>query len=611
MKKSELSFAEIFYGVALAIIVGIMPFIVRMALRPMPPDLAFLGLTGGYHDPFTHWKGIILGWTAVIIAFYAVASIATSGKMFDYKSMLKSTPVILSLTYLFFVLISAIFSSYTFTAWRGTFHRNEGAFMWLFYFIVFGAAAAYVKEIKFAKPILWALTVSSVVMGAIGVSQLLGHSFFATSFGEWLVAGGFDGTVRLNFDIANGTQFNPNTFGKYSAMVAPVLLFAAIAYDGYGRKIIKTAMFIGGGLMLVGVFASASLGGLVGVITATGVTVVTYVCGLFFRKKGGMLRVGIAFGGLVTAVVLALLFVPPLNSRVTTLFARLQTAARAETTTAERFIFEENRMMVYQDGNTLFTLTVTEADDWVTVTDSTGQEVAPSSHSAMTETEFGRYEFSVPGFRNVTVEYSPGAFTLETARQASPFMLILENGRIYGITRDLGEARIDFADPPAAWGFEGRETWGSGRGFIWSRTFPLMLSRTIIGSGPDTFVNVFPQDDLPALQLVFNNPYMIVDKAHNLFLQTWITTGGISAVVLFGLFLHYLITTFLGLIKEANESKFSYMLRFGLLAGISAFVMSSMATDSTIGSTGVFFVLLGMGYGLNRIIKTQSSGSRL
>ena len=608
MKKTDnLSFSDIFYGVALAIVVGVMPLIVRMVMRPIPPDLAALGIIGTYHDPLTYWKSLIFGWIAATVAFYAVASFVTSGKKFDFKPFLKSTPVILSMVYLFFVLISAIFSSYTFTAWRGTYFRYEGAFMWLFYFVVFAAACAYVKDIKFVKPVLWALIFSSIIMGLIGVSQLLGHSFFATSLGSWLILGGIDGDIALAFDIANGTLFNPNTFGKYTAMVAPVLLFAAIGYEGKWCKIIKTAMLIGGGLMLVGVFASSSLGGLVGIMAAAGVTVVTYVCGLFFRQsKSGMLRLGAMFGGLTIAVVLALLFVPPLNDRVTTLLTRLQTAALAETTTAERFIFEENRVMVHQDGNTLFMLTATDEESWLTITDGTGQEVLPTSHTPSTDEEVGRYEFDVPGFRPVTVEYSEEIFRLSTIGQARPFLLMIEDERIYGLT-PIGE-RID--SPPAAWGFDGRENWGSGRGFIWSRTFPLMLSRTIVGSGPDTFVNVFPQYDFAALQLVFNNPYMVVDKAHNLFLQTWIGTGGISAIALFGLFLHYLITTFLSIVKESGESKFSYMLRFGLLAGISAFVMSSMATDSTIGSTGVFFVLLGMGYGLNRILKTQSSSSR-
>jgi len=134
----------------------------------------------------------------------------------------------------------------------------------------------------------------------------------------------------------------------------------------------------------------------------------------------------------------------------------------------------------------------------------------------------------------------------------------------------------------------------------------MMPRRILIGTGPDTYINVFPQHEMVAKQRFFRNPYQVVDKAHNLFLQTWITTGGISAILLFGLFGHYLFTTFWSLLKSREEELFSYGLRLGLLTGISAFVMSSNATDSTIGSTGVFFVLLGVGYGMNAWVKETS-----
>jgi len=185
------------------------------------------------------------------------------------------------------------------------------------------------------------------------------------------------------------------------------------------------------------------------------------------------------------------------------------------------------------------------------------------------------------------------------------YVFTLEEGRIYGLWVNNMHL-IDLREPVPAWGFYGRETWGSSRGYIWSRSFPLMPRRAIIGSGPDTFVNVFPVYDLVGTQRFFGNPYQIVDKAHNIFIQTWISTGGISALALFGLFGHYLFTTFISLVKSKKEPLFSYGLRLGLLAGVSAFVMSSMATDSTIGSTGVFFVLLGMGYGLNAFVKSAN-----
>jgi len=154
------------------------------------------------------------------------------------------------------------------------------------------------------------------------------------------------------------------------------------------------------------------------------------------------------------------------------------------------------------------------------------------------------------------------------------------------------------ADVPA-WGFSGREDWGTQRGYIWSRSFPLFPAHVFIGSGPDTFASIFPQHDRTGKERFFNNPNIVMDLTQNLFIRTWITTGGLSALALFALFVHYLMSTFWSLVKIESEPAFYYRLRLGLFAGIIAFCISSMSTDSTVGSTGVFFVLLGMGYGLN------------
>jgi len=512
------------------------------------------------------------------------------------------------LVYIAFVTISAIASSYNHTAWFGTREREEGAFMWMVYFIVFFAAMFYVRAPKYTKPILFGLAFSSVFMGAIGVSQLIGRDFFATNFGAGLVVLGIPNveSVRPNFTIAYGTLYNPNTFGKYSAMVAPVLLIAGFIYKG--KLFAKLFIILSGVLMLVGVFASGSLGGLIGISSATGVLIITYICGLFAKGRHNVVRVGLAFSGIAIATALAVLLVPPLNYRATTLFSRLREAAAAETITAERYIFDGNNIFVYSGPNRLFTLTVNSLDshtihDWVVIRDALGQDVA-YGRIPPTATEPATYTFSVPGARDVTMRRSAGLVEIMPHGQILPFWLTLEEGRLYGM-RGSNAPLTDINAYVPSRGFEGRETWGSSRGYIWSRSFPLMPRRTIIGSGPDTFINIFPHHDMSGLQLAFNNPYQIVDKAHNLFIQTWLTTGGISAIALFALFAHYLLTSFWGIVKSRGEDTQLYGIRLGLLAGISGFIMAGMATDSTIGSTGVFFVLLGMGYGINAFLKKQ------
>jgi len=608
--KNKSNFSDILFSAMLVVVVGIMPLIVRVAIRPIPPEMLLYfpstadihpGLPSStYPDVFSYWKGILVIVPAVIMAFYGISNMLISNKLPNFKQLLKQVPIILSVVYIVFVIISAIASPYSNSAWLGAMERNEGTFMWLAYFTIFFATMFFVKDAKHTKPILFGLAFSSIIMGAIGVGQLIGLNFFDTDFSSTLVTLGMPGIsgVSPRFTIAHGTLYNPNTFGKYTAMVAPVLLIYGALYKGKFYK--KIMLLLGGALMLVSIFASGSLGGLIGVVTATSVLVVTYLCSLFIQNRKGMLTVGAVFAGVVVATVLAIIIVQPLNYRATTLFARLRDAAAAETTEAERYTFDDNNIMVYTGENRLFTLTVNSLNtrNWMTITDAHQQNV-PYTRTPPTADTAAIYTFHVPGARSVTINRYENAFLLTPYGQ-QPFIFTLEEGQLLGVRQ--GPVLFDITTPVPTFGFEGRETWGSSRGYIWSRSIPLMPGRTIIGSGSDTFVYIFPHRDIGGLQVAFGNPHQIVDKAHNLFIQTWLTTGGISALALFGLFAHYLITTFWGLVKSKSDNMQMYGLRLGLLAGISGFIMSSNATDSTVGSTAVFFVLLGLGYAVNAAI---------
>ena len=601
-KHNAIPFSDKLIGSMLVVVVAIMPLVVRFARRELSPELVNLFGVTHQADVFSYWKGVFIGIPALVIALYWLSDLLTRGKMPDFKSFFKRIPVALSCVYLIFVIISTLLSNYTSTAWHGVYDRSEGALMWMAYFIVFFAAMFFVREAKYAKVLLYGLAFSSVLMGAIGVGQLFGRDFFETGVAEIMVIG-FRGRIGSIFDIAHGTLFNPNTFGKYTAMISPVMLLAALTYDG--KKYIRGLFLLAGVLMLLSAFGSGSLGGLAGSITAVGVLAVTLVCGLVYRLATKqeespdapklLPKIAIGVAGVVAVLVLAIFVITPLNNRVVFLFNRLGVAMRAETVTGYDYVFEGDTMTVLRAGEKKYSVTVTAMDapstTWLIVRDGSGNEV-PLLGRREGEPA-AEYIYNIPGYGQVLVR--------RVGREAlvvDGFILYLSESQLYGRWVNNTDL-IDLSQPVPAWGFQGRETWGSNRGYIWSRSFPLMPRRFLIGSGPDTFMNVFPVYDLVGTARTFGNPYTIPDKAHNLFIQTWITTGGISAIALFLLFGHYLLVSFISIVKSKGEPLFSYGIRLGLLVGISGFIMASMATDSTIGSTGVFFVLLGMGYGLN------------
>jgi hypothetical protein len=619
MSKNKNRTFDIVIGTMLFVVVGIMPLVVRAAFRLVPPEsvdilkalpeVYILDGVAQYLNLFSDWRSWFIGLPAVVIAFYCISDVVTSGnlKNVNVKGFFKDPVLTASGVFLLFVFLSAVFSDFSYTAWFGTYDRNEGAWMWLGYFIVFFATLYYIREPKNTKIIIWGLVFSSLIMGLIGLSQFAGRDFIGTAIGQWLVAGHLSDQIKefnIRFDFAFGTLYNPNTFGLYTAMLAPFLLITAFTYDG--KRFVNVLLFVAGGLMLVGVFGSRSLGGFVGITAAAGIVVFTLLC-TAGKPRRFDIKYTLTGAGLLPVIVLSLFLIPPLNERFIIQRERFQTAIRAEVKPVYDFTFKDNQMHVYLDERLLFSANI-ERDihpgteiplgavvEWITVS-ADGQQI-PLTERSPSE-GFTRYGFDIPG-------YGPVVFTLYSDYFAYNRMRFVSiDNQIWGLTA-IG-LPIDMAEPIPAWGFRGRESWGSNRGYIFSRSFPLMPGTWLIGSGPDSFINVFPQNDITGKMQHMATPHEIVDKAHNLYLQTWITTGGISALALVFLFGFYMVTTFLSLIRRKKEkNRFVYGLQLGLLAAVGAFCVASMATDSTVGSTGVFFVLLGLGFGVNRYVITK------
>jgi hypothetical protein len=334
-----------------------------------------------------------------------------------------------------------------------------------------------------------------------------------------------------------------------------------------------------------------------GFFASAGVIAVTYICVLIYNKRMPPKSALITAGAFILIMGAAILIIPPANQRARSAFNRLLTAAQAPTHTRNDFIFERDTLNIKTyDGSQIASVTYAVGEDWVTVRDGQGNVVEPA-RIVETGNEIGdSYRYEIPGYRgNLTLQRYPEYFVYQDliiGRIQNHIFPYMRNGR-----------PVDIREPIPTFGFEGRERWGSMRGYIFSRSIPVMLEYPVIGSGPDSFINVFPQHDVIGKLRFYRNPYIIVDKAHNIYIQTSITTGGLSLLAILFMYGFYIITTFVSLVRSKDESKALFGLRLGLLAGVTAYCVAGLATDSTIGSTGVFYTILGLGYAVNAWIK--------
>jgi hypothetical protein len=185
-----------------------------------------------------------------------------------------------------------------------------------------------------------------------------------------------------------------------------------------------------------------------------------------------------------------------------------------------------------------------------------------------------------------------------------PF-LINQTGTYYLTERG---ARVKLRKVPHI-GFENKQNFGSDRGYIWSRTFPLMLKTLFLGHGADTFAMYFPQDDFTGLYYDYGwhrETTPIVDKPHNFILLNFVNTGGISAIALTAIFIIYIIQSFKIYGKIIQYDIFNNIftkIGAGIYLGIIAFFIAGIVYDSSVNVMPLIYGLLGIGISCNHNVK--------
>ena len=611
--------------ILLFIVAAIVPIIVRSAWVHVPPEFVPYYLENMRNDLFSFHAAWLISVCAAGIVLLGLSDFIVKGtgvaEIKKEMMPLYKDPVVIMLgVYIFFVTLSNLISPHTYTALWGVYDRREGLFVQFAYMVVFFATLHYVKKDLFiAKFLLFGLLFSSLIMGGIGFSQFINRDFFSTQVAAFLVAGqwnmenlrhllaGNHPLLTTVFEMSYGTNFNHNTFGLVTAMLTPVLFASAIYFKKINR--LACALFVlAGTLMAIGVVGSRSVGGFIGAITAILVILVTLIFKFFAQKSQDdkrkifsrtvIITLAAAVGAVaVMGIAFRSFFYENLHftmGRIAAIFEPPNTEHLAD------FQFGTgdfaNSLTMTQHGIT-YTITFPLEPGAPIVTDMSGETITPAiAHDPESDVFQWQYSYEVPGHGDVVILRGSGTYLYRN------IWMTVDNNQLFMLYprgEDDSFIRIDPHEPIPSWGFEGWETWGSNRGYIFARTIPLLSQSIFIGSGSDTFLIRFPTHDIISNYRYFNVPYMLVDKAHNLYLQTAITTGVVSALAIMALFAHFILTTFWSLIKHQGHDDM-FWLRLGILASVSAYSVSSLSTDSTVSSAPMFWIVLGIGYALEK-----------
>ena len=163
-------------------------------------------------------------------------------------------------------------------------------------------------------------------------------------------------------------------------------------------------------------------------------------------------------------------------------------------------------------------------------------------------------------------------------------------------------------------GFEGKEKVGSSRGYIWSRTLPLLKNCLIKGYGADTFTYEFPQNDVLAKYYAYSDYnegfYITVDKPHNMYLQMFYSNGLIALVAFLGIAVFYLVDCF-RLYALRKTYRREQIMGTAVMLGIVGYLAAGIFNDSVVSVAPMFWVLLGTGAALNTINRRMDRNVQL
>ncbi len=555
--------------------------------------------SSNFVDIFLYWKGQALILLAFIMMAMMICYTLSAGWSPVKKKLLVPELAWLSV-YLVFATLSAFLSPYGACALTGGYEQWEGLNVILAYGVLAVYAYMVLDSERIIRYVVYSIIGGSFILGLIGTFQYMGMDLFRGSFGQAIMSLMSENKMKYSFNFPEGwvyaTLYNPNYVGSYAALVLPVLVVTAMTEWKKLSRIWTVLSIMGACLMIVTLLGSQSLTGCVGIIAGL-VFAAAYRFLHFLREQGWKKILIIAACAGAFAAVAAVLFPKEIQYGMNKLFHPTQ-----DTHITKKILPAQSGLEVTTVEDQVFYVTVTgETSEPLRVRDAEGAEV-----SIVKDAEQNYYTFTDERFKKFRL--CPGTVDVGNKRyycvqisnpEIDKKWTVAKVGESYQIYNSLG--KLDALEEIPAWGFENRQHFGSKRGYIWSRTFPLLKKHLFLGSGPDTFTQEFPNNDYVG-KMNMNYDGVPVTKPHNMFLQIWVQTGFVSLAGYLLLFFWYFVKS-VKLYWNRPLQTIPERIGFAVMISLFAYMVTGLANDSTVTVAPVYWGMLGLGMAVNRIVR--------
>lgn len=584
------------YGIPLLFVLAVVPLLTMMGTYRSGIGKYLWASGTAFFDFFLVYKSRSLMMAGILILIL-ICVLLYSGNRGHWTRDQQVGLVLVSLFFLMAV-ISTLAAAERSEALFGGYEQMEGLFVVVAYIACFMFACLFVSDVDWVQVLLRTLLASSLVLSLLGALQAFGIDYltsdstfsFFTMFMRQLPENFAGISASFGEGVSYATLYNPNYVGTYVALVLPVTVLLGL----WEKKVLFRVMaVVSSVLQLVMLAGAQSMTGLIGVASGALLAVVFLFAD---GKKNRRVLIGVLGGGMVMTA--GVLFLNPgiLNRFTSSTISKCseRISSMVSTDHALRIDLDSGKQiwLKWKPSEEIYNFTVTDEEGReLTLTGDTFQGVKIQGEA---------YRDIVMASTKTQLEIGDQTDYYDvlrlTAEEAYSWDFVKVDGRLRYVNR---VGKLDQLHEVEAMGFKGHYDLATNRGYIWSRTLPLLKETWLLGVGPDNFVYAFPNDDyVGKVNCGFDG--QIVTKPHNMYMQIWVQYGMPACLALAALYLLFAFNTFRRCFRKGTLT-YIEKVNIALLCGVTGYMAAGLANDSTICVAPVFWILLGLGYSMGRV----------
>lgn len=546
-------------------------------------------------DLFLYWKSVALTIGGALLA--VLVPLKLRKEQISFK---KNQWIFFIAGYGGLALISTLFSKYRSFGFSGIYEQFESIWVVLTYCLITVYAYLVVKKDSDLLTIRKTMFILLTVMGCLGLTQLFGKDFFESNLGRVLIAPSeVRNSLVFNFSGSGTHQvyltlYNPNYVGVFASLLMPISIILIFVTEKKWAKLLWTILAV---LLMVCTFGSGSKTFLVSF--AASLVLALFFCRRLILKYWKFIiplaLIGIIAGGWYFKSH----NINPIKYVKNAIVVSENNYALKDFGVDEYGFHlnynDEELNIAYQEG---------EGYIFFEVTDSTGTAIETQAQ------ENGQYIINDSRFSNFKIALYQGDeahpyFAGVSISGAHPLMFTKDDAGYHFVNSCL---KIDDIESAESAIFTDYIRFASGRGYIWSRTIPLLKNSIILGTGADTFLMAFPHNDYV---MRYNAGYHteLITRPHNMYLQIAVQHGCLALICYLAVCLIYFFQS-CKLYWKANISNKRHLLGIGIMLGVIGYLIAGIPNDSTITVAPLFWAWLGIGFAVNKMNSEETTNEK-